>query len=87
MRKTGRGSASSRGPSFCLYSPKCVEVEFCELRHYGVFRSSQTGSLGPLFTGVRGIGILRSSSKQNVLTRLPVSLLFYLVYEQPKVEA
>ena len=23
-----------------LYSPKCVEVEFCELRHNGVLRSS-----------------------------------------------
>jgi hypothetical protein len=31
MRKTGRGSANSLGPSFCLYSPKCVEYEFSEV--------------------------------------------------------
>jgi hypothetical protein len=26
----------------CLYSPECVEEEFCELRHNGVLRSSQS---------------------------------------------
>src|SRR5215212_9630504 len=28
------------GPSFCQYSPECVEGEFCELPLYGVLRSS-----------------------------------------------
>jgi hypothetical protein len=30
-------------PSFRPYSPECVEVEFCELRHNGVLRSSAWG--------------------------------------------
>src|SRR5215212_3728042 len=37
----GRGNPFiwDSGPTFCLYSPDCVEGEFCELRLYGVLRS------------------------------------------------
>src|SRR5215211_959661 len=34
------GLCSSVGPPYCPYSPKCVEGEFCELRHHGVLGSS-----------------------------------------------
>src|SRR5215204_6160950 len=33
---------STLGPSSCLYSPECVEVEFSEVHIYGVLRSSFT---------------------------------------------
>ena len=38
QRRTEGGGPPS---SPLLYSPKCVEVEFCELRHNGVLRSSE----------------------------------------------
>jgi hypothetical protein len=41
MSKTGRGILRDPGPYFCLYSPECVEVEFCEVRIDGVQRSSR----------------------------------------------
>ena len=40
MSKTGRGILRDPGPHFCLYSPECVEEEFCELRHDGVLGCS-----------------------------------------------
>jgi hypothetical protein len=35
-----RLAATRPGPSLCLYSPKCVEVEFSELRRYLILGSS-----------------------------------------------
>jgi hypothetical protein len=40
MSKTVRGILRGPGTYFCLYSPEFVEEEFCELRLYGVLRSS-----------------------------------------------
>jgi hypothetical protein len=40
MSKRGRGILRGPGPYFCLYSPECVEGEFCEPRLYGVLRSA-----------------------------------------------
>jgi hypothetical protein len=39
MRRVGVSSSS--GPSFCPYSPKCLELEFCELRLLGILGSSR----------------------------------------------
>ena len=35
-----RAEASSFGPSFCPYSPECVEYKFCEVRILGLLRTS-----------------------------------------------
>src|SRR5215217_6556281 len=40
--------SSSLGSFSCPYSPKCLEGEFCELRHDGVLRSSPAGVAPPL---------------------------------------
>jgi hypothetical protein len=40
LRCNGAGVPRYPGPSLCLYSPKCVEEEFCELRHNSVLGSS-----------------------------------------------
>ena len=37
MSKTGRGATAP-----VLYSPECVEGKFCELRFYGVLKSSSS---------------------------------------------
>jgi hypothetical protein len=43
----GRGLSLGSGPSSCPYSPKCLEVVFCELRLLSLeFR--------PLFATMRG---------------------------------
>jgi len=44
MSKRDRSILRGSGPYLCLYSPECVEGEFCEVRRYGVLRSSPLAS-------------------------------------------
>jgi hypothetical protein len=51
-----RLAATRPGPSLSHYSPQCVEGEFCELRHYGVLRSSTPGFGSGIMLMVERIG-------------------------------
>ena len=63
------------GPFSCPYSPECVEVEFCELRLYGVLGSwhSSGPSLAPYDGRMPRLPCLMPGSAQSRL------LLFHLL--------
>ena len=72
-----RGCKERPGPLSCPYSPKCVEMEFCELRVYGVLRSSQ-----PYCTrGCCSAGLCRHVHPQHVPQYQPEEAEQYASYD------
>src|SRR3712207_5816836 len=76
-RESSRAGATlCPGPSSCLYSPKCVEEEFCELRLEGFLGSSpHTWGGGIMLTAAKGHkkgGLMTDpqNNKQTVLAFL-----------------
>jgi hypothetical protein len=59
----------SPAPLSCLYSPKCLEEEFCELRELGILRSSLPASNAQVTPKITHLGDGLAASRRVCCTR------------------